>query len=205
MSEIYITLAVEDELSATISRKILSQSNLQFVVSNCLNKGGNGYLRSKINSFNKAAKGVPFYVLTDQDTHNNCPPSIIRDWFNHDPHSNLIFRVAVMEVEAWIMADREAFARYLNIPVNKIPHEVDSIADPKQFLVNLARRSRNTNIRKDLAPQSGSTATVGPDYNSKLSSFIIEEWDINVARNHSPSLNRTFARINEYEFIREPM
>ena len=54
--DIYITLAVEDSLSEAVARKILHQSDKNYHVTNCLGLKGSGYLKIKINSFNKAAK-----------------------------------------------------------------------------------------------------------------------------------------------------
>jgi|GEM_PF-6916022 len=75
MKDIYITIAVEDYLSEVVARKLLEQTNKNYRVSKCLCSNGQGYLKSKINSFNQAAKHIPFFVLTDQD--RGCPPTII--------------------------------------------------------------------------------------------------------------------------------
>ena len=64
--------------------------------------------------FNHGAKGTPFILLTDLDK-NECAPMLIQEWLTDPLHPNLIFRVAVHEVEAWILADREAFAPFLGI------------------------------------------------------------------------------------------
>ena len=97
MTDIFITLAVEDSLSEAVAKKILYQSDKNYHVTNCLCNGGYGYLKTKINAFNKAAKVWPFLVLTDQD--KGCPPDKIKRWLNHKANSNLIFRIAVMETE----------------------------------------------------------------------------------------------------------
>jgi len=62
-----IQLAVEDELSEKVLRRLLTDSDRPFHVSSVINRGGYGYLKSKIDGFNKSAKGLPFLVLTDLD------------------------------------------------------------------------------------------------------------------------------------------
>ena len=109
MKTIYITLAVEDSLSEAVARKVLIQSNNDYQVVNCLSKGGYGYLKSKINAFNQAAKTIPFFVLADQD--RGCPPEKIENWLKHKANSNLIFRIAVMEVESWVIAPSHRFRK----------------------------------------------------------------------------------------------
>ena len=95
-------LAVEDPLSEAVLRELLCQSGRPFAIGRCYQRGGFGYLRKTIQGFNNAAKGIPFAVLTDLDRYP-CPMALIADWLRVPRHSNLLFRVAVHEVEAWIL------------------------------------------------------------------------------------------------------
>jgi len=199
MKEIHLTLAVEDVLSEVVTRKLIEQTQKNYRVTQCLRKGGAEYLKSKINAFNKAATGLPFFVLTDQDSASECPPDKIENWLTQPRNPNLIFRIAVMEVESWVMADRKAFAKFLSIPLNRIPQDTDSIPDPKEFLISLARKSRSSRLRADLVPPHGATSKQGPDYNSRLTRFVMENWDAHAARNNSKSLNRAFVRLEEFK------
>jgi hypothetical protein len=81
----------------------------------------------------------------------------------------------------------------------RIPENTDAIADPKQFLVNLARRSRSTRLRDALIPLAGSTSQQGPDYNNRLADFIIAHWDVSIARAHSNSLDLAYSRLAAFE------
>ena len=91
-------------------------------------------------------------------------------------HSNLIFRVAVREVEAWLLADKVNLAGFLHVPERFFPGAPDEIADPKAALLNLARRSRLSDIKGSLLPKRGSTAHVGPGYNECLGGFVRNRW-----------------------------
>ena len=197
MTNIYITLAVEDSLSEAVAKKILDQSDKNYQVTKCLCRGGYGYLKSRINAFNQAAKAIPFFVLTDQD--KGCPPEKIEEWLQHKANSNLIFRIAVMEVESWVMAHRKAFAKFISVPVTRIPNNTDEIDNPKQYLLSLVRKSRSRRLRDDIVPRPGSTAKIGPDYNARLSEFIRYKWDACEAKKNSESLNRAFQRIQEFK------
>jgi len=197
MSRIYITLAVEDALSEAVVRKMLDQSKNNYQVMNCLSKGGYGYLKKKINAFNQAAKATPFFVLTDQD--RGCPPEKIRNWLKHKLNPNLIFRIAVMEVESWVMAHRQAFAQFASLPVQRIPHNTDAIKNPKESLLAIVSKSRSKRLKDAIVPKRGSTAQIGPDYNAQLSQFIRTSWDVYEAKNSSESLERAFSRIQLFE------
>ena len=197
MKDIYITLAVEDYLSEVVARKLLKQTDQNYRVSKCLCNRGQGYLKSKINNFNQAAEVMPFFVLTDQD--RGCPLTIISSWLKREPSKYLIFRIAVMEIESWVMAHREAFAEFFSISLDLIPQNMDELSDPKQFLINLVSRSRSGRLRADIVPATGSTAKVGPDYNNHLSQFVQDEWNAFEAERHSESLRRAFFRIKEFK------
>jgi len=196
MNDIYITLAVEDQLSETVARKILKESPQPFIINQCLGNQGFGYLKSKINAFNRAASGSPFFVLTDQDS--GCPPEKITSWLQNPMHPNLLFRIAVMAIESWVMAHRDAFADFLGIPPDKIPLETDTIENPKLFLLSLARKSRFHRLKQDIVPAKGATSVQGPDYNNRLCTFIEQSWSVHMARKHSDSLNRAYNRIQRF-------
>ncbi|MFH1941675.1 MAG: hypothetical protein ABIL68_06185 [bacterium] len=194
---ISINLAVEDQLSETVLRKILEQSSRKYFVGACFGKIGKSYLEKRINDFNNAAKGTSFIVLTDLDR-IECAPILVKKWLREEKHSNLIFRVAVKEVESWVIADRISFAKFLGITSRLIPSNPDELDDPKQVLINLANRSRKRYLREALVPQMGSTAKIGPDYNSKLGEFVQSYWNLHNAINYSPSLRRIYETVDSF-------
>ena len=77
-----------------------------------------------------------------------------------------------MEVESWLMADQEAVAEFLSIPVKRIPLSTDSIPEPKEFFVSLARKSKKRRLRDELVPKPGAKIPVGYGYNTRLSEFV---------------------------------
>ncbi|HEX9971235.1 MAG TPA: hypothetical protein VGD14_04115 [bacterium] len=101
--DVIINLAFEDPLHEAVLRKIFSQFN--FAVGKCFSHGGYGYLKTKIQGFNNAARVTPFLVLTDLDQ-VECAPILIKEWLPVPKHPNLLFRVAVREVESWVLAHR---------------------------------------------------------------------------------------------------
>ena len=146
MTMIPVYIATEDELSEVVLRRILRDLPL-LMVSRSLRRGGFGYLRRNIQAWNQAAKGVPFIVLTDLDQ-TPCASDLIVDWLRpHSRHPNLLLRVAVREVESWLLADRDHLTTFLKVTGSPIPDNPDALGDPKATLVQLARRSRNRSIR----------------------------------------------------------
>ena len=192
-----ILIAVEDALSEAVLRAMFEQSSRIFAVGNCLGREGSGYLKNNMRKFNKAARGIPFFVLTDLDQ-TDCPPTLINRWLAVPKHENLIFRIAVREIESWLMAHREAFASFLGIQKSQIPLSPDDLEDPKSFLLKLTKKSKKQFLKKAIVPATGSTAKIGPDYNEVLISFVYNFWRVKEASKSSPSLNRAFSAIKTF-------
>jgi hypothetical protein len=190
-------IAVEDSLSEEVTRKLVSTIRPDLDIATVLGNRGKGYLRTRARELNRAAGAIAVMMLTDQDAQQSCPPVIAADWFGPQPLS-LLFWVAVMEVESWVLADRERSAAMLGVPVHRIPIDTDAIPKPKEFLVNLARRSRLSRVRQDLVPERDSTATVGPAYNPRLGVFVTSEWNPIDATPVSRSLARCVERLRRF-------
>lgn len=192
-----IQLVVEDDLSAAVLQKILDDSGRPYAVGTSYIGHGFGYLRRNIRGFNNAAKGTPWLVLTDLDK-TRCPPELINTWLPIPRHPNLLFRVAVREVEAWLLADRVGFAGFLGIRRELVPLNADEVVDPKACLINLARRSARRDLRADIVPPAGSTRQIGPNYNGRLISFVRNRWGVSLAAESSPSLKRTLNAVASF-------
>ena len=105
-------------------------------------------------------------------------------------------RVAVREIESWVMADRVEFSRWLRVPVANVSESPDSLADPKESLINLARKSNRGGVRDGIVPPPG--RPIGPDYNGLLCGFVQRDWRPESARLTSPSLDRAMHRMAEF-------
>jgi hypothetical protein len=190
-----VILAVEDELGEAISTKILNSFGIEIRI--VLREGGNAYLRQKAPELNISASGMDIFLLTDLDSPEDCPPGLIRSWIKGTLNPKFFFRVAVMEVESWLMADRAGFANFLSIPIHRIPSPTDDILKPKEYLVSLARRSKKRRLRDELVPEPGAKIPVGYGYNTRLMEFVRDYWDLERAAVTSPSLKRTLDRLDQ--------
>jgi hypothetical protein len=199
MKDIVFYVGYEDELSLGLIRKIFSQLKRKCLIGAKFPGRGSGYLKKNIKSFNELAKGFPFLLLTDLDN-DECPPGKIGDWLKVPLNPNFLFCIAVRESESWVLADRAAFSNFLNIPVNRIPLDTDGIDDPKRFLVNLVRSSGARKIKNDIVPEKNSTASIGKNYNEPLVRFVLDEWDMHRAAEHSQSLKRMIERLRAFPF-----
>jgi hypothetical protein len=150
---------------------------------------GKHSIDQKIARYNKAAKFSPWLVLRDLDEDAPCASSLISQLLPN-PASKMRFQVAVRSLEAWLLADREAFSDFVSVPESRIPRDPDILQKPKLEFINLARQSRSAIIREAFVPAVGSTAKVGPGYTVKIAEFVAESWRPIVAAQRSPSLAR---------------
>ncbi|NUM78458.1 hypothetical protein HUU40_29210 [candidate division KSB1 bacterium] len=198
MTQIQLSLAVEGYLEELVLRQLVKQSGKPFTTGVCYGKRGKVYLHGNVKRFNSAARLVPFVILTDLDN-EECSPALIRRLLPESRSRNLLVRVAVREVEAWLLADRQRLATFLGVPAAKIPTQPDDCEDPKAVLVNLARRSRRREIREDLVPAPLSTSKVGKNYVGRLSQFVTTMWQVkDLARRNSPSLEKALRALEQF-------
>lgn len=189
-----IGIATEDALSEAVVEKILNSAPVDFRVVWKQRKRGFGYLKKNIRKFNEIANTYPVILVTDLDQ-SRCAFELTKNWLNTPRNPNLLFRVAVREVESWLLADREALAHFLNISVAKCPVSPDDILDPKQVLLNLVKKSRRREIKQDMLPVKGALSPVGLGYNARLSEFVWNYWVVNRAIAKSDSLNRAWKSV----------
>lgn len=153
--------------------------------------GGKGkhWIRNRIRGFNNAARFQPWLVIIDLNDEAACPPLMLANWVPA-PASHLCFRVAVREIEAWLLADTHALATFLSVRRGAFPANPEAENDPKVRMVTLAQQSRRRAIREDMVPRPGSRRSTGPAYDSRLVEFVQSTWRPEIAAQTSDSLNR---------------
>lgn len=189
-----IAIATEDQLSEAIALRLIADIPMPHFIQLKLGRTGNGYLRSKMSSWYQMAQHQVMLVLTDLDR-ANCLVEFRDQWLDAEPPKNLLLRIAVREVESWVLADHAAM-RALIGPKGVLPAAPDELADPKQSLLKLAK-SAPKQIREDLLKTIDGNLAQGLGYNSRLTAWINAEWSPQRAAERSPSLARARLRLNE--------
>lgn len=186
---LYVNLLVEDDLSEAVARKMLRHFDASVTVESVYGKTGFGYIRKNARKFNQAARHANYLAITDLDQ-NECPAGLVEKWLGPRDSRFLNLRVAVREIEAWLMADRQRFAEFMGVDLSLVPLTPEQVDDPKSKVVALARRSSKPSIRSDLAPRPGKSQAAGPGYNATLTRYVFDRWRLGEARRHSPSLQK---------------
>jgi hypothetical protein len=192
----FITIATEDELSEAVGSRLVAEILPQFEVIQKLRRGGNGYLKTKCQNFNLMALRHPVFLITDLDK-SPCAGGLIERWFDNSPlNPNLKFRVAVREIESWLLADHQGMETLLKKGANNITLTPDQLQNPKEYLLERAKRAPR-DVRHDLIKSKGALATQGLGYNSRLCEFVSNIWQPDRASQRSDSLARAILRLRE--------
>ena len=189
-SPVTISAAVEGLVDEAVVRRLIACAGGH--PGPVYGKNGKPALRQKMNGYNNAARHTPWVVLVDLDADAECAPLLRQGWLQA-PAPQLCFRVAVRQVEAWLMADAETLATYLSVGRHTIPTNPEALPNAKTEMVNIARRSRRSAIRQDMVPRERSGRAVGPAYASRLIEYAERHWRPEVAAQRAESLRRAIA------------
>lgn len=192
-----IALVVEDVLSLTVMERLLAHTGRGYVIAKPMVERGNGNIHRSIEKYRNASRALAHVVLSDLDQ-VDCAPLLRAQWGVAALPETMLFRVAVREVEAWLLADLAGFSAFAGIPASKISRAPETLADPKQTLIKLMRRSRNKRLAAEIVPAQGSRMSIGPMYNERLSGFVRESWNVDAAMELAPSLKRTLDRLHTF-------
>lgn len=193
-----VNLLVEGPTDEVVLHRLLTLNQLQPGIT--YGKNGKAALLQSLPKYNQAAQYTPWVVVVDLDQDAACAPEYVTTILP-TPASQMCLRVAVQALEAWLLADAERLAAFLNISRNRVPTSPETEVDPKTTLVNLARRSRSATIRKDMTPRPNSGAKVGPGYAGRLIEFVIGDhsqiWRPEVAAQQASSLRSCLEALSQ--------
>lgn len=140
---------------------------------------------------------VPRVFLRDAD--GRCPVDIRRRLLPEGSADTVILRVCDSEIESWVLADNEGFARFFNIPLAKV--ELPEGPDAKERMLRcvdrLAKRHKEDFVRKNNKGGNRPTYSFGSRYGIILGQFVNDEWDAHRGAERSDSLARALRRLGE--------
>jgi hypothetical protein len=193
-----ISAAVEGMMDEMVLRALLRHVGLR--PGAFYGKHGKQYLLKYMPAYIRAARMEPWVVMIDLDHDSDCPLPVRRNWLlrggAHEPLPLLCFRIAIREVESWLLADRERIAGFLGVPARWVSAQPEMLEDPKKAIIGLVARSRHKRLKAEMLPRPGSYRDVGPAYNSRMVQYVMNRrtgWRPEVAAQSSESLRRAIA------------
>lgn len=107
MKKVINLVVVEGALEVPASKKILIALDVFVEGIPVINKGGNSKFWRDAPKYNKAAATIgPILGLTDLD-HHPCPIGLIKKYLKRGKHPHFLLRIAIRELESWLLADEE--------------------------------------------------------------------------------------------------
>ena len=191
MPAVYV--ATEGLTDTAVVRRICRELEIDILA--VYGEKGKDQVSRSLHGYNESARRWPWLVLRDLNADADCAPRL-RQRLLPDPAPHRVFRLAVRELESWLLADRDAFGQFFSVHVQRIPEEPESIPDPKRGLVDVVRRSRSRHMRDDIVPREGSGRSVGPGYLGRITDFVQTAWSPTTASLRSDSLRRCMERLS---------
>ena len=189
---IEVKVVVEGQIDFAVTQRLLAQFGATAILAAPFR--GRTQILNKLHGYESASRHEPWFVLMDLDN-DQCAPSLITSWLP-SAAGQIVVRVAVQEVEAWLLAD-PSIADTLRVPANLLPSAPDEVPMPKRYLVELVRsHCRTRRVRAEIIPDQGSGA-VGAGYSSLLSDFVRNRWNPTRSAERSDSLRRCLRALDE--------
>lgn len=190
-----ILVVGEDPLTCALGEQLVTELLPSWIMPlAAINKKGVTKLIPEFPRFIEQAKFQP--VLCIADTDGKCVKELLAKWLPKALPDNFCLRLAVAEAESWLIADRKSIAEYFGIPEKHISKAPDEEVDPKRHLLNLARKSKNRDLRLEMVSQTDHSKQ-GTGYNPRLRHFVKMHWSAQRAAENSPSLARALVRISK--------
>lgn len=180
-------------------RRLLGERPVAYAIGAVFKQGGFGYLKKQSPAFNNMTKACPVLLLTDLDQ-RPCAQELLDEWLKHPRHPDFLLRVAVREVEAWLLACDLELRGFLGIRRELHFSAPEVLADPKAELLKVAADSPRRELREAIVRRdTGGNLRQGPAYNSTLARFIDQKWQSKTASAKCPSLGRMISALSALE------
>ena len=193
-----IRLATEDWPSEEVGARLIGEwpGSFSLAPSGRFRGDGFGNLKSNLGAFLTLAEKRPVLMLIDLDK-TDCAPRLRADWLGGKRvPQHFVFRIAVREIEAWLLSDHQGIRQFLGERAAKeLPDNLELLADPKAALLKLARHAPSRIRRDMLREDDPSRLRRGYGYNEQLAHFIRTDWDPERASARSDSLRRARERL----------
>ncbi len=155
-------------------------------------------MQQKLKGLNRGAQyGRPVLALLDLDD-DPCPAGPVAALLP-DKSPRMLLRVSVRSAEAWLMADREAYARHLQVPIRLVPAAPEIHRDLKSRVIGWAAEGRYARLVRQFQERRARGLMDWQILGAIQAEFIVSTWNpVRAAHaERSPSLSRALARLRE--------
>jgi len=134
-----IGVVVEGQIDRVAVENILATRSLAVDPNRVIITGGRRRFDARLTKYNLAARHGPWLALRDADHDaGGCPVTLRRALLMVQQSPALCLRLAVRTLEAWLLADVDAFAAHFSVPRYTVPRDPEepgpAEGDPRQRL-----------------------------------------------------------------------
>jgi hypothetical protein len=191
-----IGLVVEGATDRVAVERLLAARGLEVDPGRLVITGGKQRFDARLAKYNQAARLGPWLALRDTDSDaGGCPVALRRSLLSDVQSPALCLRLAARSLDAWLLADREAFAAHFGVPLAKVPADPEAAPRPKEALTHACRSATRRAVRDAMVPPPG-TRGPGPEYTASITRYCRESWRPDHAAASAPSLRRALSEID---------
>ena len=141
----------------------------------------------------------PVLRIFMRDADGDCPVDIRRRLLPKGSADTVVLRVCDDEIESWLLADDVGLSRFFNMPLAKVesPNGVDAKERMLACVSKYGKKNIKDFVRKESKSHGGRAFIFGARYETILTQFITDEWNIDRAAKRSDSLKRALQRLGE--------
>lgn len=195
-----INVVVEGLSDKAVANQILIETRKDFVPLFHI-KGGKSNIVKKFAAYNYSARTQYWFVLMDIDNPKKCPSAVIQEMAS-ELNPGMCFRLAIPQIESWLIADRRGLSKFLGISVDLITTYPDQLPNAKTEMVNLAYKSTKRLIRNDMVLETKNSIEPGLGYSLRLSEFASKHWNVHEASLNSPSLAKCINALKKLAHVK---
>ncbi|RYZ81436.1 MAG: DUF4276 family protein, partial [Proteobacteria bacterium] len=171
-AEKHLAIVAEDRLTQAVLHKCAAEFLPTHRIVRSEIKNGRGNVQREIPAYLKLSEKMPVLLCVDLDG-DVCAPELRASWKTETTSKAFLLRVAVREIESWVLGDRKRVASFLGAKSDDIAKDPDSLEDPKRSLLDLARNFASPDLKRDLIPRNyAQYPRIGPAYNMQLCAFV---------------------------------
>jgi hypothetical protein len=192
-----LLVAVEGDTDEPFARALVESAGRS--VDHVVVLNGHGQIDRRLRRWCLPSNRRPMLVLRDFDPAlgATCPAELIANLIGDiEPSPTTLVRMPVREMEAWMLADREAASSFFQTPILNFPTSPDDDPDPKRTLVDLCRKSSSPDIRDGMVPDPGAGRAVGRRFTGLVLEFGRQYWNPERAAAVSPSLAKALVALS---------
>lgn len=189
-----IALIAEDAICQAIGERLIGEVLGWTLAISPINCGGVSRLLSQLDRYQTLARLYP--VLCIADTDRRCAVELLEKHRPPNLSARFLFRLAVPEIESWILADNKGFAEHFRVPESRLPRNPDEEHDSKLTILHLVQKSKSRLFKNEMI-SAYDRNKIGTGYNLHLTSFVREKWSVEEAAMRSASLARCVSRLQE--------